>query len=93
MADLIVRIARRENGRFVAASTAASPYFCFEADTEEGITQIVNEAIAFYGVAKNALRERNQDRHETSLTITRIRPTSRITVHGAADALPRLGIL
>lgn len=67
MADLIVKIARRKNGRFIAVSTAASPYFCFEADSEEEVKRTIDAAIAFYGIAKTALRERNQEREETSI--------------------------
>ena len=77
MADLIVNIAQREGGGYIAASTA-SPYFCFEAATEEAVKQRVEAALAFYVEAKKSIQQRDHVRHETSITVTRIRPFSRL---------------
>lgn len=74
MTELIVSLARLDNGRFVAASTT-SPFFCFEADTEEAATQKVDQALAFYQQAKREVRA--QDRKERPITLRRIRPYSR----------------
>jgi predicted RNase H-like HicB family nuclease len=77
MAEVIFNLARRENGRYVAASTA-SPYFCFEADTEESVIQKAEAAIAFYGEAKSALRALRKPEQETKITVTRVRSFSRV---------------
>lgn len=57
MADVIVNLVQREDGRCVA-SAIASPYFCFEADNEDAVKQKVESAIAFYEEAKRSARAR-----------------------------------
>jgi len=46
----MIIISHRPNGRYVAASTA-SPYFCFEADSEKDVKQIVDAAYKFYAAS------------------------------------------
>jgi predicted RNase H-like HicB family nuclease len=77
MPDLIVKLARRADGKYIAASTSASPYFCFEGETEEEVKQEADAAIAFYSEAKKVLREKKAAA-ETRITVTRIKSTSRV---------------
>jgi hypothetical protein len=77
MPDLIVKFARRDDGKYIAASTSASPYFCFEGDTEADVKQTVDAALAFYSQAKKVLRQKRTAK-ETRITVTRIRSTSRV---------------
>jgi hypothetical protein len=77
MPDLIVKFARRDDGKYIAASTSALPYFCFEGDTEADVKQTVDAALAFYSQAKKVLRQKRAAK-ETRITVTRIRSTSRV---------------
>lgn len=77
MADTIVSLARREDGRYVAASTTA-PFFCFEADTEDAVKQKVESALAFYREAKRELSARQEPARERQITVKQIRPYSRV---------------
>ena len=45
--ELSVIVGVTEAGKYIAASTA-SPYFCFEADTEENLLDEVRAALAFW---------------------------------------------
>ena len=77
MSDLIVKFARRDNGRWIAASTFASPYFCFEGATEAEVQQTVDAALAFYSEGKKIVRQKRAEK-ERNITVTRIRSTSRV---------------
>lgn len=56
MAEVQVKIALRDDGRYFAASTVASPYFCFEGETEEEVKRIVDDALSFYWRAAKRLK-------------------------------------
>jgi predicted RNase H-like HicB family nuclease len=76
MAEVIVGLAQREDGKYIAASTA-SPYFCFEAETEAAVKQKVEAALAIYIEVKKSARSRHKPDQETKITVTRVRPFSR----------------
>ena len=42
-----VHVGLTDEGKFLASS-ADSPYFCFEADTEEGAVKMAEEALNFF---------------------------------------------
>jgi hypothetical protein len=61
MADLTVKFAKLENCRYIAASVT-SPYFCFEATTEDAVKRKVAAALAFYAEAKTQINARVAER-------------------------------
>ena len=71
MSDLTVKIARRDNGKFAAVSTA-SPFFCFEGPSEEEVKQKVDLALAFYSDAKKTIRAKTKET-ETQITVSRVK--------------------
>ena len=75
MDEVTVSLVKLEDGRYVAASQA-SPYFCFEAESEDAVKRKVDAAIAFYDSAKRDLRDRRQ--HQTQITVTRVYPYARV---------------
>jgi predicted RNase H-like HicB family nuclease len=77
MSDVIVQIAHRDDGKYIAASTSASPYFCFEGATEAEVKQTVDTALAFYLEAKKVVQQKKAAK-QTNITVTRIRSTSRV---------------
>ncbi len=64
-----VFFARAEGGAFIASS-ATSPYFLFEADSEEAVREIACQALNFYFGEEGYLDpvNRPQPAHRTNLT-------------------------
>jgi len=55
LSKLKIHIGQLKSGSWIAA-TGASPYFCVESDTEEGVKKLAKEAIGFY---QSVLSENN----------------------------------
>ena len=54
MTNQVIYYKEAAPGRWIAAS-AASPYFCVEADSREAVFAAARRALAFYGSAKEEL--------------------------------------
>lgn len=77
--DLRVLIGTTESGRYIAASTV-SPFFCFEAESEQAVIEKVRAALAFVKEA-HATAARPVSGSKTK-SVTTLRPSK---VFGAAD--------
>jgi hypothetical protein len=65
-------------GRWLAA-TAAAPYFCFESDSQEAVTDIAARALRFYTSVKDRLETEVQTSKGRSKAVPTFDPKNKIS--------------
>jgi hypothetical protein len=61
-----VHLARTGDGKWVAA-TSASPYFCFESDSEAEVTRLAHHAVSFFGANLSLIQQIKGERERAAV--------------------------
>lgn len=67
----VIFFGRTEEGTFIASS-ATSPYFLFEGDTEEDVREIVCRALNFYFGADGKIKTIDQPKPRSQTKLSRV---------------------